>query len=488
MKLNRQLLAPVLLVATTIATPGQTSPSPARLITRAVNALGGAAALDSLRSKTVEFNTATFALGQEETPTSPARATFVQGRTTFDYRGVRLATSQELRLVSGVVNRLRRVTLDRMSMAETNGTPSMDPPNISAGLARTLSLEIDQVMRAAVHHPAAAVSLRPQTLRGEVADGIRVALGPDTVRIWFDRLTGLPLATETLIDDSVLGDRRTLTWYTRWQSAGPVRIARQVDVEVNGRLLSHTVVTAVSVNESLDASLFVIPDSMRARAPTLPAAPPPVVVTMAQLAPGIWRAEGGSHHSLVIEQGSTLLVIEGPQSAVRSNAVLDTLRRQLTGRPVSAVVMTHHHHDHSGGIRAYMARGVPVIAHQRNVAFARGIATARKTVAPDRLSRGTPPPPVTAVRDSLVLGTGNGRVILYRLETAHAEGLLAAWHPASGTLFTSDVLSPAANQPLARLGSVELSSFARSRGIRPSRFVGGHGTVAEWSALEAAAR
>jgi glyoxylase-like metal-dependent hydrolase (beta-lactamase superfamily II) len=465
-----------------------TNRTPSQLITRAVNALGGAAALDSLRNKTVEFNTVTFGLGQEETPASPARATFVSGQTTYDYQGTRLVTQQEQRPVNGGVNRIRRTTLRQISLSETNGTLQMDPAAVPFNLERNLSLEIDQMLRAALHQPAAVTSVRPRTLRDEIVDGIRMALGRDTVRIWFDRLTGLPVASETLIDDSVLGDRRTVTWYTRWQSAGLVKLPRQVDVEVNGRLLTHTVITSATVNQALDETLFAIPDSMRSRAPSLPPAVAPVSVILTNIAPGLWRAEGGSHHSLVVEQGQTLLVVEGPQSAARANAVLDTLQRRMPGRRVSAVVMTHHHHDHSGGIRAFMARGIPVIAHTRNVAFVRQVAAARKTVAPDRLTRGTQAPAVTAVGDSMVVGAGNSRVVLYQLPTAHAEGVLAVWHPSSGTVFTSDVLSPAANQPPARAGSIEMVAFARARRLTPTRFVGGHGVVVEWPAIDAAAR
>ena len=485
--MKRYLVASLALLAAT-ASAQPTSRTPAQLIARAVEALGGAAALDSMRNKMVEYNTVNFALGQEETPTSPARATFVSGRNTFDYQGTRYATSQEQRPVNGGVTRFRRAVVSRMSMSGTNGNLAMDGANIPAQLERQLSIEIDQVMKAALHHPTAAVALRPRTLRNEIVDGIRMALGPDTVRIWFDRLTGLPVASETLIDDSVLGDRRTVTWYTRWQPAGPVRLPRQVDVEVNGRLLSHSVITAAAVNQPLDEVLFAIPDSMRTRAPAFPPVPAPVTVNLVNIAPGLWRAEGGSHHSLVVEQGQTLLVVEGPQSAVRANAVLDTLQRRFPGRRVSAVVMTHHHHDHSGGIRAFMARGVPVISHTRNVAFVRQVAAAPKTVAPDRLSRGTAAPAVTAVGDSMAIGTGNSRVVLYQLPTAHAEGVLAVWHPSSGTVFTSDVLSPAANQAPARTGSLEMAAFARARRLTPTRFVGGHGAVAEWSAIEAAAR
>jgi glyoxylase-like metal-dependent hydrolase (beta-lactamase superfamily II) len=265
-------------------------------------------------------------------------------------------------------------------------------------------------------------------------------------------------------------------------------LPRQVDTEVNGRLLSHNVVGSASINQALDETAFAIPDSMAARAPRGPAGPPAMTVNLVQLAPGVWRAEGGSHHSLVIEQGPTLLVVEGPLSGARSRAVLDTLRGRFSGRTVSAVVMTHHHHDHSGGIREYLAQGVPVIAHARNVSFVQGIGSARKTIAPDGISRGRRAPAVRSVSDTLVLGTGDGQVVLYPLASAHGEGILAAWVPSAGVVFTSDVLSPAANQPPARAGSVELVTFARLNGLNPRRFAGGHGVVVEWSAVEGAAR
>jgi hypothetical protein len=58
--------------------------------------------------------------------------------------------------------------------------------------------------------------------------------------------------------------------------------------------------------------------------------------------------------------------------------------------------------------------------------------------------------------------------------------------PSARILFTSDVLSPGAT--IAAGGSAELVSFARSRGLAPERFAGGHGRVVAWSAVEAAAQ
>jgi len=79
-------------------------------------------------------------------------------------------------------------------------------------------------------------------------------------------------------------------------------------------------------------------------------------------------------------------------------------------------------------------------------------------------------------------------VILYPLASTHAGGLLAAWVPAAGIVFTSDVVSPAANAAPPRQGSAELVAFAKAVGIAPDRYAAGHGAVIDWSVLEAAAR
>jgi glyoxylase-like metal-dependent hydrolase (beta-lactamase superfamily II) len=478
-------LIPVLLAPGTVLSA---QPSARAVVSRAVRAIGGEPALRGLRNKVVEFHNVSFGLGQEETALSPACATIGIGRTVTDFAGGRMLTTQEIRLVNGVVNRQRRVGLTTMSLLENNGVAAMEPPNVVAGLERAMTLPPERILLAALDRGDALSLVRPRSLRGEMADGVLVPLGADTVTMWFDRHTGLPVATETFTNDDVLGDRRTINWYTRWQDAGGLVLPRQADTEVNGRLLSHTVFPTAAVNQTLDPAQFAIPDSMASRAPRIPAGPPAIAVTMVELGAGVWRAEGGSHHSLVVEQGRGLLVVEAPQSAARSAAVLDTLRRRFPNQPVTAVVLTHHHHDHSGGLRAYQARGIRVVAHYRNAEFVRTVAAARKTVAPDRLSRGDPAPGVTSVRDSLTLGAGAGRVVLYPIPSIHAEGILAAWVPSAGILFTSDVVNPPANQPLPAVGSRELAGFARGVGIAPRRYSGGHGATVDWSAIEAAAQ
>jgi glyoxylase-like metal-dependent hydrolase (beta-lactamase superfamily II) len=109
-------------------------------------------------------------------------------------------------------------------------------------------------------------------------------------------------------------------------------------------------------------------------------------------------------------------------------------------------------------------------------------------VAPDALSRGTAAPAPRSTGDSLSVGTGASRVIILPIASDHVEGILAAWVPSAGIVFTSDILSPQPNQALPAPGSRELITFAKERGITPTKYVGGHGVVVDWSAVEGAAR
>src|SRR5438034_3636497 len=457
------VLAVPLLVLSTLAQ----TPAPRDLVARAVTAMGGETAVRGLRGSAIDFYQAMFALGQEETPASPARANLTVGRQVTDYAGDRMLITTEGRNPTGAVNKVRRVIAGSIGMTETNGVPAPDNPGQVATLERFMRRTPERLLLTALDNPA----------------------GADTLDLYFDRRTGLLVLTETLTDDPILGDRVTRTAFTRWQDAGGVLLWRQLDIEVNNRLQTQNVATAVSANPELPDTMFAIPDSIAARAQRSDPTPPPVAVTLVELAPNVWRAEGGTHHSLIVDQGTRLLVVEAPLSALRMEAMLDTLRSRFPGKAVGLVINTHHHWDHSGGLRAVLAAGVPVVTQARNVSFVRSIATARKTIRPDILSRrlgpARPPlPAISGVEDSLVIGRGDGQVVAYRFPTVHAEGMLAVYVPSARILFQSDIVNAT---PPPAAGSAELVRFVKARGVVVERVAGGHGVVLPWADVEHAA-
>jgi len=449
--------------------------------------MGGESTVRGIRNYTITFYSTTFGLGQEETPESPARATITTGTQTTDFAGTRQISVTEARNPAGQINKQRRITVGNIGMIETNGNQAPDGPGAVANVERFWRRSLERLLISALDNPASLSPLPARTWRGESVRGVHYLQGRDTVDVYFDGRSGLPVLTEVLSDDPVLGDRRTVTAFTRWQDAGGFVYARQFDTEVNGRLQTHTILTALNVNGTVADSLFLIPDTIRAKAQPSDPNPPPITVSLVELAPNVWRAEGGSHHSLIVDQGTRLVLIEAPLSAQRMAAVLDTLRSRFPNKPVGVAVNTHHHWDHSSGLRTVLAANISVVTHARNVNFVRSIGSARKTVRPDAISRSGKPSRSTilSVEDTLTLGTGDSRVVLYRLPTAHAEGLLAAYVPSARILFQSDVVNAAPNPPAA--GCVELVKFARGRGISVERVAGGHGVVLAWADVERAA-
>ena len=114
--------------------------------------------------------------------------------------------------------------------------------------------------------------------------------------------------------------------------------------------------------------------------------PQPKVVSES-LAPGVWLLGGGSHNSLLIEFKDYVAIVDAPNNEDRSLAVIAEANRLVPGKLVQYVINTHHHFDHSGGLRTYVAEGAAIVTHQSNIAFFENAWRGARTVMPDRLAQ-----------------------------------------------------------------------------------------------------
>ena len=106
-------------------------------------------------------------------------------------------------------------------------------------------------------------------------------------------------------------------------------------------------VTGVEINQYVDIS---VPDAVRnAAAPAAPTA------NSEKVADGIFWITGGSHHSLAVDMGDHVVVIEAPQNEARSDLVIATTKKLIPSKPIRMVVNTHLHFDHSGGLRLFQS-------------------------------------------------------------------------------------------------------------------------------------
>ena len=165
---------------------------------------------------------------------------------------------------------------------------------------------------------------------------------------------------------------------------------------------------------------------------------------------------GGTHHSVVVEFADHLAVIEAPQNEARSLAVIKEIRKSVGKKPIRYIINTHHHFDHSGGLRTYVEEGATVITADSNKAFYEKVLSpaAPRTLNPDSLAlekKKIPTLKIEPVTDKKVLMDKDRTLELHVIkDSPHADGLLMAYLPAEKILVEVDVYTPpAANAPPA---------------------------------------
>ena len=151
------------------------------------------------------------------------------------------------------------------------------------------------------------------------------------------------------------------------------------------------------------------------------------------------------------------------------------------------VVNTHHHFDHSGGIRAAVSEGLTVITHEINQPFFEDLVARQHTIEQDALARSPQPLTVEPVIGDDVYELSSGRRTLQISRIVgdrHCDGILMAYLTRERILFEVDAFSPGgAAAPFA----ASLLANIEDRNLRINTIVALHGPgVATLDDLESA--
>lgn len=241
---------------------------------------------------------------------------------------------------------------------------------------------------------------------------------------------------ESWFDNPVLGDMLIETTYSDYRDMGGFKFPTKVLQKQGGHPAFDLTVTEAKSNVSFDAA---VPDAV-AKAPA-----PTVSVATEKLADGVWYLTGGSHHSVVLEFTDHVAVIEGPLNEERSMAVIAEVKKLTPAKPIRYLINTHHHFDHSGGLRTYVAEGATIITHQSNKAFYEETFKSSHSLAPDRQQREKKIAKILPIGAKHTLADSARTVELYLIEgNPHNSGILMAWLPKEKLLVEVDVYTPLA--------------------------------------------
>jgi glyoxylase-like metal-dependent hydrolase (beta-lactamase superfamily II) len=239
----------------------------------------------------------------------------------------------------------------------------------------------------------------------------------------------------TWIDNDVLGDMLVEATYINYKDFGGVKVPTAMVVRQGGFPTLTVLVSGAKPN---------VPVAIPAAPAAAPA--PATTVVAERIAEGVYYLKGGTHHSVLVEFANHLTLIEAPLSEQRSQALLAEIKKLYPNKPLTEVVNTHHHFDHSGGLRTFANAGVTIITDEINKDFYETAFATPRTLNPDiQQEQGKTNADIVTVKDKKVLTDATRTLELYRIkDNTHDDGILMAFLPKEKILVEADLYNPPA--------------------------------------------
>ena len=288
---------------------------------------------------------------------------------------------------------------------------------------------------------------------------------------------------EAMVAYPVVGDLPVEIRYAEYKDFGGVKFPTMITQSAGGVPALELAVTDVRPNARVDIQ---VPDAVQQ------STRPYARVTPQKVAEGVFYLTGGSHHSVAIEMKDHVIVVEGPLNDDRALAVIKEARTLVPNKPIKYLVVSHHHFDHSGGVRAFAGEGVTLLTHDASRPYFEKIVAAPASVSPDHLAKSGKKAAVEGVRDRRVLTDGTRTVEIRQIAgILHADDLLMVYLPQEKFLIEADAYTPPAPNvaPMSPPSpfNVSLAENITKQGLAVDQILPLHGRIVPLAELYKAA-
>jgi glyoxylase-like metal-dependent hydrolase (beta-lactamase superfamily II) len=246
---------------------------------------------------------------------------------------------------------------------------------------------------------------------------------------------------ETWIDHPVLGDMLFEAIYSDYKSTNGVQFPMHIVQKQGGYPILDLNVADVKIN----AAVNIQPPQGRGGAPSAAAGPPAEPAAQSEkLGDGVYLITGG-YAVIAVDFKDHITLIECGQSEPRALAVIAEAKRLIPNKPITYVINTHSHFDHSSGLRTFVAEGATIITHQVNKAYLEKVLSLPHTISPDKEQQAKKKVMVEAMGEKKVLTDGTHVIELYHMQNfGHHDGMIIAYLPKEKVLLEADGYNPAA--------------------------------------------
>jgi hypothetical protein len=317
-----------------------------------------------------------------------------------------------------------------------------------------------------------------------------------SIKILLSGYTNLPSAVEVTrsrpyeVYWSPWGDVTTRVSYEFWMlESGGMHYPREWDYETNGQPDWAFMVNELTLNPTTNDDDFRIPEEVKedfmARKLAIEDWPLGAAPDQAQeVAPGIVLIPG-RWNITEVRQPDGIVILEGPISNQYSALVIADAQKRFPGLKIKGVVTTSDAWPHIGGLREYVARGIPIYALDLNRSILQRLLVAPHSIHPDALALHPKAARVEYVSKRSQVGTGSNAFDLIPMRTVTGERQMVVYFPGQKVLYSSDAFQRGRSGEFFLPQTLsEIVDVARREKLEVMTDVGMHIGPTSWKEIE----
>ena len=203
------------------------------------------------------------------------------------------------------------------------------------------------------------------------------------VALYVDARTSLVSKYELVFTDPLRGQQASEIMFSDYSKTGNLQVPQTWAWRFAGDMVAKYKVKAEFDVAGASKKFDFAPEGFT-RVAALPTVQKPHVEKLADGVFVIHHEAGQGYNSMAIEFKDYVFVVEAPVSSDGADNVIKRIKETIPGKPIRYVAVTHHHSDHIGGLRSFIAEGATIVTTQSNRKTLEMMATAPQN---DRLAK-----------------------------------------------------------------------------------------------------
>jgi glyoxylase-like metal-dependent hydrolase (beta-lactamase superfamily II) len=330
-----------------------------QVLDAAVEAAGGRDAINNVKNVRIKISGEFIPRFQTATAEPPHAPGWFEEETVMDLEKNRTVVTAKNKGAGFkgkqrvVLNGKDSFTFDLLNKTVTPiDAPALQQPQFVQYQRRLPSL----ILRTALGRDATLRYLGEEVVNGSKNDVITfVHQDGFQMALYIDGKSHLISKYELIYPDALTGDEASEIMYEGYKKVGGIMVPSKWVWKQAGEVIANYNYD-VAFDQQLADSLFdVKPDGFTAQ-PANAAAQRAVGVE--KIGDGVYLVNnlgGGAYNVMAVEFADYIVAVEAPLNTQVSEQAIAEIKKAIPNKPIKYVAITHHHNDHSGGLRAFMA-------------------------------------------------------------------------------------------------------------------------------------